>query len=168
MIAVLGLNDADLMRIAEQSGAEIANLNAPGQTTLSGRTASLDRATVLAREAGARKVVPLPVNGAFHSSLMAPVVDGLAPLIAGTSVSRPLAPLIANVDARQLTDPDELRAELAAQITASVRWVDVVQQAVQGGVRQFFEVGPGKVLSGLIARIAQGLETNHAEALLRT
>ncbi len=168
MIAVLGLSDADITRIAEESGAEIANINAPGQTTLSGRTAALDRAAQLAKDAGARRVIPLPVNGAFHSSLMIPVVDGLTPMIAETAFRCPIAPLIANVDARPLTEPDDLRAELAAQITASVRWVDVVQQAMQGGVSHFFEVGPGKVLSGLIARIARGLETEHAEALLRS
>ncbi len=168
MIAVLGLGDADLQRIVMESGVEIANLNAPGQTTLSGRTEALERATQLAKDAGARRVVPLPVNGAFHSSLMSPVVEGLAPMIAETTFSRPIAPLIANVDARPLIEPDDLRAELVAQITASVRWVDVVQRSMQGGVSHFFEVGPGKVLSGLIARIARGLETQYAEALLQS
>jgi [acyl-carrier-protein] S-malonyltransferase len=166
MIAVLGLDEAVLAEIAGESGTEIANLNAPGQTTLSGRTDALERAGALAKQAGARKVVALPVNGAFHSSLMAPVVDGLKPMIDEIEFARPSVPLIANVDARRLTEPDELRAELSAQITASVRWVDVVQQAVQGGVDQFVEVGPGKVLSGLIARIARGTKTEHAEALL--
>lgn len=168
MIAVLGLGEPDLARIAEESGVEIANLNAPGQTTLSGRAEALEKAAELARAAGARRVVELPVNGAFHSSLMAPVVEGLAPMIAETRFSCPIAPLIANVDARPLFEPHDLRAELSAQITSSVRWVDVVQRAVQGGANRFVEVGPGKVLSGLIARIAQGLETEHAEALLRT
>lgn len=168
MIAVLGLEDSVLSEIAIQSGAEIANLNAPGQTTLSGRPADLERATELAKSAGARRVIPLAVNGAFHSSLMRPVVDELRPMIDDTHFGRPNAPLIANVDARPLLEPHELRAELAAQITASVRWVDVVQQAVLGGVDHFFEVGPGKVLSGLIARIAHGMRTDNAEALLRT
>ncbi len=167
MIAVLGLDDAVIIEIARQSGAEIANLNAPGQTTLSGRTGSLERAGDLAKNAGARRVISLPVNGAFHSSLMRPVVDGLKPMIDETRFSHPRVPLIANVDARWLVEPDEIREELSAQITASVRWVDVVQHAVQGGVNHFLEVGPGKVLSGLIARIAQGLRTEHAEALLR-
>lgn len=168
MIAVIGLSDRVLMEIASQSGAEIANLNAPGQTTLSGRTDALERAGALAREAGARRVLSLPVNGAFHSSLMRPVVDGLKPMIDETPFSRPCVPLIANVDARLLLEPHDLRAELAEQITASVRWVDVIQQAVHGGVDHFLEVGPGKVLSGLITRIVQGLTTEHAEALLRT
>ncbi len=168
MIAVLGLDDAILAEIAAVSGAEIANINAPGQTTLSGRTETLERATELAKEAGARRVLPLPVNGAFHSSLMRPVVDGLKPMIDETPFNRPCAPLIANVDARLLTDPDDLRAELTAQITASVRWVDVVQRATAEGVNRFIEIGPGKVLSGLIARIAAGSTTDQAEALLRT
>ena len=168
MIAVLGLDDSVLAEIASASGAEIANINAPGQTTLSGRTDALERATQLAKEAGARRVLPLPVNGAFHSSLMRPVVDGLKPMIEETRFNRPCAALIANVDGRLLTEPNELRAELAAQITASVRWVDVVQQATREGVDRFVEIGPGKVLSGLIARIAPDARTEQAEALLRT
>ena len=168
MIAVLGLEDSVLEEIAAASGAEIANINAPGQTTLSGRADTLERATELAKEAGARRVLPLPVNGAFHSSLMRPVVDGLKPMIDETPFNQPCVPLIANVDARLLTDPDDLRAELAAQITASVRWVDVVQRATAEGVNRFIEIGPGKVLSGLIARIAPGSTTDQAEALLRT
>ncbi len=168
MVAIIGLSDTVLLEIANQSGTEIANINAPGQTTLSGRSDALERAGELARSAGARRVIPLPVNGAFHSSLMAPVVDGLAPLIADTHFARPIVPLIANVDARPLIEPHDLRDELIAQITASVRWVDVIQHAVQSGVGHFFEVGPGKVLSGLIARISKGLETEQAEALLRS
>ncbi len=168
MIAVLGLDDSVVAEIAAASGAEIANINAPGQTTLSGRADTLERAAELAKAAGARRVLPLPVNGAFHSSLMRPVIDELKPMIDDTRFNRPSVPLIANVDARLLTEPDDLRAELAAQITASVRWVDVVQRATAEGVERFVEIGPGKVLSGLIARIAPGATTDQAEALLRT
>ncbi|MGA7673005.1 MAG: ACP S-malonyltransferase [Nitrolancea sp.] len=168
MIAVIGLDDSVLAEIASASGAEIANINAPGQTTLSGRAETLERATQIAKDAGARRVLPLPVNGAFHSSLMRAVVVGLKPMIDETRFNQPCAPLIANVDGRLLTEPDDLRVELAAQITASVRWVDVVQRAVSEGVDYFVEIGPGKVLSGLIARIAPGSTTEQAEALLRT
>jgi [acyl-carrier-protein] S-malonyltransferase len=166
MIAVLGLDDLVLSEIAMLSGTEIANINAPGQITLSGRSDALEHATQLAREAGARRVVPLAVNVAFHCSLMAPVVAELQPLIEATPFNRPSVPLIANVDARLLSEPDDLRAELANQITASVRWVDVIQRAMEHGVSSLFEIGPGKVLSGLATRIGRDLETTHAEAFL--
>jgi [acyl-carrier-protein] S-malonyltransferase len=97
---------------------------------------------------------------------MAPVVAELKPMIDDTPFSRPSVPLIANVDARLLNEPDDLRAELAAQITASVRWVDVIQRAMEHGVSSLFEIGPGKVLSGLATRIGRELETAHAEAFL--
>ncbi|HVX30816.1 MAG TPA: ACP S-malonyltransferase [Nitrolancea sp.] len=166
MIAVLGLDDLVVNEIATLSGAEVANINAPGQITLSGRSDALERATQLAREAGARRVIPLAVNVAFHCSLMAPVVAELQPMIAEIPFKRPAVPLIANVDARLLSEPDDLRAELAAQITASVRWVDVIQRAMEHGVTSLFEIGPGKVLSGLATRIGRDLETAHAEAFL--
>jgi len=167
MIAVLGLSDTVLYEIASASGVEIANFNAPGQITLSGRPDALERASELARESGARRVIPLAVNSAFHSSLMLPVVDGLRQLIEETPFSRPIVPLIANVDAQLLTEPDDLRTELTRQIAASVRWVDVIQRAMEYGVTYFFEVGPGKVLSGLTTRIGRELKTAHAEAFLR-
>jgi [acyl-carrier-protein] S-malonyltransferase len=167
MIAVLGLDDQVLSEIAALSETEIANINAPGQITLSGRSEALERATQLAREAGARRVVPLAVNVAFHCSLMQPVVAELKPMIDATPFNQPSVPLIANVDARLLSEPDELRVELAEQITASVRWVDVIQRAMEHGVSSLFEIGPGKVLSGLATRIGRELETAHAEAFLR-
>jgi [acyl-carrier-protein] S-malonyltransferase len=166
MIAVLGLDDLVLAEIATLSNTEIANINAPGQITLSGRGEALEKAAQLAREAGARRVIPLAVNVAFHCSLMRPVVAELKPMIDETPFNRPSVPLIANVDARLLTDPAELRAELAEQITASVRWVDVIQRAMEHGVSSLFEIGPGKVLSGLATRIGRDLETTHAEAFL--
>ncbi|HEX3722039.1 MAG TPA: ACP S-malonyltransferase [Nitrolancea sp.] len=166
MIAVIGLDDAVLHEIAMATGVEIANINAPGQITLSGRVDALELAAAQAREAGARRVIPLAVNVAFHSSLMLPVANSLRPMIDDTPFSRPSVPLIANVDARLLTEPDELRTELTQQIAASVRWVDVIQQAMAQGVSHFFEVGPGKVLSGLTTRIGRQLETAHAEAFL--
>jgi [acyl-carrier-protein] S-malonyltransferase len=166
MIAVIGLDADQLVEIAEEAGVDVANFNAPGQTTLSGRTESLELAGDLAKERGARRVVPLPVNGAFHSTLMQPVAEALWPEIERVEMRPPSVPLLANVDARPLTDPDELRAELRDQITASVRWIDIVQTASSMAVTQFYEVGPGKVLSGLVPRIVKGAETITAEALL--
>jgi [acyl-carrier-protein] S-malonyltransferase len=166
MVAVIGLDAATLVEIATQSGAEIANFNAPGQTTLSGRSESLEKAGELAKTAGARRVIPLPVNGAFHSSLMQSVADELWSDIQAVEMSSPSVPMLANVDARPLTDPDEIRAELRDHITRSVRWIDIIEQASSLGVDTFYEVGPGKVLSGLAPRIVKGCTTCHAEQLL--
>lgn len=166
MIAVLGLDEPALTEIAELAEVEIANLNAPGQTTLSGRAEALTTAAALARERGARRVVPLPVNGAFHSSLMRPVVEALRSMIEATPVTAPSAPLVSDVDARPLTDPDELREELLLQITASVRWIDVVQTAHGLGATRFVETGPGNVLTGLIRRILPDAEASTADALI--
>jgi [acyl-carrier-protein] S-malonyltransferase len=166
MIAVLGLSNDDLIEIAEQAGVDIANFNAPGQTTLSGRSENLQTATELAKERGAKRVIPLPVNGAFHSTLMQPVAENLWPDIRKVEVRPPSVPLLANVDARPLTNPDDLRTELRDQITASVRWIDIVERASALGVQRFYEVGPGKVLSGLIPRIVKGAEVFVAERLL--
>ncbi|MDI3340996.1 MAG: ACP S-malonyltransferase [Sphaerobacter sp.] len=166
MVAVLGLDVAALEAVAAETGVEVANFNAPCQTTLSGPAEALEAAAALARTRGARRVVPLPVNGAFHSSLMQPVTEALRPMIEAVPLREPIAPLIADVDARPLRDPGEIRAELLEQITASVRWVDVVQAAHAAGARRFVEIGPGKVLSGLIARIVPGVETVPAETLL--
>jgi [acyl-carrier-protein] S-malonyltransferase len=166
MIAVLGLDAEQLIEIAGQADVDIANFNAPGQTTLSGRSENLEKASELAKEAGAKRVIPLPVNGAFHSSLMKPVAENLWPDIQSVEMRPPVAPMLANVDARPLTDPDDLRAELRNQITASVRWIDIVQNATKLGVTRFYEVGPGKVLAGLIPRISKGAETFIADRLL--
>lgn len=167
MIAVLGLDTTILEATAFETGVEVANFNAPGQITLSGRSDALERAAELAKERGARRVIPLPVNGAFHSSLMRPVVDALRPMIEEVTISTPQVPLIANVDGRPLTDPEEIRLELLEQITASVRWIEVVQTAHERGATRFIEIGPGKVLSGLVPRIVKGVEAVPAEALLR-
>lgn len=166
MIAVLGLDEAVLDEVAAAAGVEIANLNAPGQTTLSGRSDALEHAASLAKERGARRVVPLPVNGAFHSSLMRPVVEGMLPLIEHARVAPASVPLIANVDARPLREPDELRRELLRQITASVRWIDVVHGARGLGAAEFIEVGPGNVLTGLVRRILPDADARTADSLL--
>jgi len=166
MAAIIGLDRESVAGIARDSGAEVANDNAPGQITISGRTASISRAIALANAAGARRALMLPVNGAFHSSLMAPVVEGMRPLIEATPITEAAVPLVTNVDARPIQHPDDLRTELLDQICAPVRWVDVVTTMSHAGVTQFYEVGPGKVLSGLVQRIVKGVKTGSAESLL--
>lgn len=167
MLAVIGLERERLAAIAAEAGVELANENAPNQLTLSGRNEALDHAANLARAAGAKRVVRLPVNAAFHSSLMRPVAEALARDLATVPIRPPRAPLIACSDARVLTDPEELRRELVVQIPTPVRWVDVVRRAMDLGIRTFWEIGPGQVLSGLIRRIAPEATTYTAEQLVQ-
>lgn len=167
MLAVIGLERERLAAIAAEAGVELANENAPNQLTLSGRNEALDHAANLARAAGAKRVVRLPVNAAFHSSLMRPVAEALARDLATVPIRPPRAPLLACSDARVLTDPEELRRELVVQIPTPVRWIDVVRRATDLGIRTFWEIGPGQVLSGLIRRIAPEATTYMAEQLVQ-
>lgn len=167
MAALIGLEPSAIEEIAEETGVEVANYNAPGQTTVSGRMSAVEAAMILAKERGARRALMLPVSGAFHSSLMAPVVEGMTPLIAQTAIAFSPIPLVTNVDAKAIQHPDDIRAELLAQICASVRWIDVITTISNAGVTTFYEVGPGKVLSGLISRIVKGADTVVADALLK-
>lgn len=166
MAAVLGLPTAAVAAVAAEAGVEVANANAPEQTVVSGPTAAVERAMALAREQGAKRAVPLPVSAAFHSSLMAPARDGMRPLLAAAAIRSARTPLVSNVDARTISSPEEIRRELVEQIVAAVRWVDVVRAMADAGVTTFYEVGPGKVLAGLITRCAPGATVVGAEALL--
>jgi [acyl-carrier-protein] S-malonyltransferase len=166
MAAVIGLPAAVVAEIAAAAGAEVANFNAPDQTTIAGRDDAVTRAITLAAERGAKRALRLPVSAAFHSSLMAPVAAALRPMIEAVPLQRPSVPLIANVDARPLTEPADLRRELLDQITASVRWVDVAAALSRAGVTTHYEIGPGKVLAGLIARCDRTARVVTAESIL--
>jgi [acyl-carrier-protein] S-malonyltransferase len=154
MAAILGLAAEDIAAIARDAGVEVANFNTPVQTTVSGRIAAVERAIALAKERGAKRSLLLPVSGAFHSRLMVPVAEAMRPLIDETEVHAGQVPLVADLDARFLRDPADLRDELVDQICGSVRWVDVVGALVGAGVTKFYEIGPGQVLAGLIGRCA--------------
>jgi [acyl-carrier-protein] S-malonyltransferase len=166
MAAVLGMAPADVAASARDAGAEVANFNAPDQTTVSGRAEAVARAVDLARERGAKRVVPLPVSAAFHSSLMAPVAEAMRPAVAETAFKSGRVPLVGNVDARFLVEPPALRNELIEHICGSVRWVDVVAALSGAGVTTYYEIGPGTVLAGLIGRCAPGATVFSAERLL--
>ena len=166
MAALLGMTPGEVVALAAEAGVEVANYNAPGQIVVSGRSEAVVAAVGLARGRGARRAVVLPVSGAFHSSLMAPVVGGLRPLVEAATVRPARVPLVANVNARPIREPDDLRRELLDQICAPVRWVDVVERLGDAGVSRFYEVGPGRVLTGLVGRIVAGSEAIPAEALL--
>lgn len=166
MAAVLNLDPEHVAAVAAEAGVEVANVNAPGQITLSGRREGIEHAMQLAQARGARRVVLLPVSAAFHSSLMAPVVEGLRPLVEAAPLQAPLAPVISNVNARPLTDAAALRRELLDHICAPVQWVTTIEAMLAAGVGHFVEVGPGRVLSGLVRRISREAAVSDAETFL--
>ena len=166
MAAILGLPAEDVTAIARDAGVEVANFNTSVQTTVSGRLPAVERAIALAKERGAKRALLLPVSAAFHSTLMAPVAEAMRPLIDQTTVQAGRVPLVADVDARFLSDPADLRDELVDQICGSVRWVDVVGALVGAGVTTFYEIGPGQVLAGLIGRCAPEAAVLTAERMV--
>jgi [acyl-carrier-protein] S-malonyltransferase len=166
MLAVIGLDDEAAQLVANETGAEVANFNSPGQVTLSGSLEALAVAEMAATARGAKRVVRLPVNGAFHSSLMKPVAEELAADIAQVELHAPIAPLVANVDATPISHPDDLRRELVDQIAHAVQWVRVVERLVSEGVNEAVEIGPGNVLAGLARRIDRTLSVRTADQLL--
>ncbi|MEA2536106.1 MAG: [acyl-carrier-protein] S-malonyltransferase [Chloroflexota bacterium] len=157
MAAIIGLDDARLPELVERSSAHgvfgIANRNSPGQVVVSGERAAVEAAVVLARELGAKRAIELPVSVAAHSPLMAEAAQGLARVLADVRFEDPLAPLLANRDARPLTSGEAARAELVEHLTAGVDWVRAIETLSGQGVTTFIEIGPGRVLTGLIKRI---------------
>jgi [acyl-carrier-protein] S-malonyltransferase len=158
MAAILGLDEdrlPDLIAEARTHGTfGVANRNAPGQVVVSGDRAAIDAAADIARRLGARKAIVLPVSVAAHSPLMAEAADGLRSVLAGVAFGDPQPPLLANADARPLTTAEQARTELVEHLTTGVDWVAAVRRMADDGVTTFVEVGPGRVLTGLIKRIA--------------
>jgi [acyl-carrier-protein] S-malonyltransferase len=163
MAAILGLDDAQLPALVERASAEgvfgLANRNAPGQVVVSGERAAISAATEIARELGARKAIVLPVSVAAHSPLMAEAAEGMRRILADVEFHDPTIPLLANSDARPIATAAEARAELVEHLTAGVDWVGAVERMTASGVDTFIEVGPGRVLTGLIKRIAPDATT---------
>lgn len=155
MAAVLGLADEVVENICNSIAGVVvcANYNSPGQIVISGEVEAIKEASVRLTEAGARRVVPLKVGGAFHSPCMEPARAELADAIAATDFHRPICPVYQNVDAMPHTDPAEIRANLIAQLTAPVRWTQTVRNMIADGATEFVELGPGKVLQGLVKKI---------------
>lgn len=163
MAAIIGLDVEPLRAVCDEASAHgvvvIANENSPGQLVISGAAAGVQRAMALAKERGARRALPLQVSAAFHSPLMAEAAQGLQSAIDNVSVVRvPRVPVISNVSAEPLLAPDAIRAELVAQVTAPVRWIASIERMAADGVTRFVEIGPGTVLTGLVKRIAPGVE----------
>ncbi|MGD0265189.1 MAG: ACP S-malonyltransferase [Candidatus Methylomirabilota bacterium] len=167
MAAVLGLDRALVTQACEEAKdagvVQVANLNAPGQTVIAGAAAAVKRAVELAKAKGAKRALPLPVSAPFHSALMAPAAARLEAVLRTVRIRDLRVPLVTNVDADLLTDAARVVDVLVRQVTAPVRWEEVVTRLVKEGAGTFVEVGPGKVLSGLIRRIAPEVRALNVE-----
>ena len=165
MAAIIGLPDEKVEEVCESIDGIVvaANYNCPGQLVISGEVEAVNAACEKLKEAGAKRALPLPVSGAFHSPLMQPAKDELQAAIEATEFATPKCPVYQNVDAQPHTDPAEIKANLIAQLTSSVRWTKSVQNMVAAGADDFTECGPGKALQGMIGRIAKEVSAHGIE-----
>ncbi|MGQ0610955.1 MAG: ACP S-malonyltransferase [Paracoccaceae bacterium] len=166
MAALLGMSFADAADVAAEAAqgevCQAANDNDPLQVVVSGHRAAVERAVDLAKARGARRAMLLPVSAPFHCALMQPAAAVMAEALAAVTVLAPRVPVVVNVRAEAVTEPDRIRALLVAQVTGSVRWRESVQWMERAGVTEFWEIGAGKALSGMIKRIAEGEVTLRA------
>lgn len=153
MAAIIGFDKNKLQAVCAQTGAEVANFNSPEQIVITGDAEKVAKAAELIQAQGAKRVIPLEVSGAFHSSLMQPAVAKFEVELKKAALKAPAFPILSNVDATPVTNPQIIRTNLAKQITSSVQWVDSIQTIAAAGVTTFLEIGPGNVLKGLIRRI---------------
>jgi len=169
MAAILGMPLESVIAVCQDASREVgvpvepANMNTPEQTVISGATAAVERAVVLAKERGARRAVLLQVSAPFHCSLMQPAQDALTPVLQGLPFLPARVPVVVNVDAALLAQPEALRDALVRQVTGAVRWTESMQLLIAQGVTNFVEVGPGKVLSGLLRQIDRSQKCAQAE-----
>lgn len=162
MAAVLGMDDEVVARICEEIDEVVvpANYNCPGQIVISGSNKGVEIACQKLTEAGAKRVIPLNVGGAFHSPLMEPARQELAEAIARTNFKTPVCPVYQNVDAKPYTEPDQIKSNLIAQLTSSVRWTQIMKNMIADGADSMLEIGPGKVLQGLFKKLNKEFETS--------
>ena len=173
MAAILGMSTADVeaacLEGSEKSGKIVvpANFNGPGQVVIAGHTEAVEAAMEAAKARGGRKMMKLPVSAPFHSPLMEPAQAHMTPILGGIGFAQPVCPLVNNVDARLVREPEALREGLVRQISGAVRWEATLTLLLDQGVRTFIELGPGKVLSGLAKRQAReaGIETSAISAI---
>ena len=154
MAALIGLALEPALRACEGTGAQVANVNSAEQIVIGGPNAALEQAIANAKEAGARRAIPLDVAGAFHTEAMRPAQSAMDAALERAAIAAPSAPVVANATAQPLSDPEELRGELSAQLCGCVRWMQSVEYIASVGVTRFVEFGPGKTLTGLAKRIA--------------
>ncbi|WP_448953185.1 ACP S-malonyltransferase [Labrys neptuniae] len=162
MAALLGLDYEQAVAVAAEAAqgdvCQAANDNAPGQVVISGTKAAVERAVEIAKGKGAKRAILLPVSAPFHCALMQPAADAMAEALEKVAIAAPAVPLVANVLAKPITDPSQIRRRLVEQVTGTVRWRESVEYLAGAGVTKLVEVGAGKVLSGLVRRIASGVE----------
>lgn len=158
MAALLGVGVDVAEKVAAEAAqgevCQVANDNEPTQVVLSGHKTAIDRVPEIGKKFGVRRAVPLPVSAPFHCSLMQPAADAMAEALASVTVNRPVVPVVANVLAQPISDPDEIRKRLVEQVTGTVRWRECVAAMAADGVTDFYEIGAGKVLAGLVKRTA--------------
>ena len=161
MAAIIGMEDASVEDICKEIADIVvpANYNSPGQIVISGSISGIDKAVEILSEKGAKRAIKLSVGGAFHSPLMEPARKELEEAIMATHFTVPVCPVFQNVSAEPTRDPDEIRNNLVAQLTAPVRWAQSVQNMIRDGASSFTEVGPGKVLQGLIKKVDRDIPT---------
>ena len=168
MAAIVGLDDETVEKVCQQVSTEnnvvvAANYNCPGQLVISGNIDAVNQACEMLKEAGAKRALPLKVGGAFHSPLMQPAKDELHTAIENTSFAEPKCPIYQNVDGLAHTTPEEIKKNLIAQLTSSVRWTSSVQNMIKNGANDFTECGPGKALQGMIGRIDKTVAAHSIE-----
>ena len=167
MAAILGLDPAKVREACEASAqghvVAPANYNSPEQTVIAGQAGAVERAMARCKELGAKRALPLPVSAPFHCALMAPVQPRLHDVLNGIAWKVPAAPVVSNVEAAPNADPSRIIDLLVRQVVAPVRWIECVQAMADAGVTRMVEVGPGRVLSGLVKRIAKGVEVFNVE-----
>ena len=167
MVALIGADEVSAQKLCDLAGEgdvlQVANLNATGQVVISGTAAACARAVARAKEVGLRKAIPLSVAGAFHSALMAPAADQLRAAIASVRLRDPRVPIYANVHAGPVTKAAEIPDLLVAQLTKPVRWAQSVVAMQQAGIVEFWELGPGKTLGGMISRTIQGAQLKNLD-----
>ena len=155
MAAILGLDQAVVEEVCRQTGVQVANVNSPGQIVISGEREKVNEAMKLTKEQGARKVIPLPVSGAFHSYLMGPALSGMLKALDNVEFQHPSIPVIGNCTAKPLNANKEVKEELAEQLCGCVQWQECISYMLKEGTTSFIEFGPGKVLSGLVKQITK-------------
>ncbi|MGX1024902.1 ACP S-malonyltransferase [Psychroflexus sp. MBR-150] len=164
MAAVLGLADDVVENVCDSTEGIVvpANYNCPGQLVISGEVEAINAACKTLKEKGAKRALVLPVGGAFHSPLMAPAKEALATAIENTNFSKPQCPIYQNVNAKAVENPEDIKKNLVEQLTSAVRWTQIMQHMLNDGMTQYIEVGPGKVLQGLMKKIDRRFPTESA------
>ena len=163
MAAIIGLDESPTREVCAQADVALANLNCPGQLVISGAAAKIAQACELAKAKGAKRALPLPVAGAYHSPLMASAQPKLAAELARVTLAPPVVPVVANVTAHPHEGPEAIRARLVEQVTSSVRWEESMRYLVAQGFTRFIELGPGKALSGFMKRIDKTAQVLNVE-----